>query len=247
MAHTLTTSPMINGPIDCACVIYGQTYDWIYVERLYSMLTRHITPGIRLHVYTESTRPVPAYMIKHELEDFGLLGPRRAWWYKMQLFDNKHHRGPLLYFDLDTVIVDNLDWIWNLPLTHFWTVKDFKELWKPTHHGINSSIMWWNTGQFDKVWQQFKSKPLNEIMRRYPGDQDYLTATIADREIGFFDQDRIKSWRWQCKDGGYDFHQRRHLTPGTGTAYPKKTSVLVFHGRPKPDQIVDPVIQQHWQ
>lgn len=237
----------MSGPIDCACVIYGQTYSWIYVEKLYNMLSRHISPGIRFHVYTESQRSVPAHMIKHELQDFGQLGPRRAWWYKMQMFNPAYHRGPLLYLDLDTVIVDNLDWLWNLPLQYFWTVKDFKQLWKPTYHGINSSIMWWDTQKFEKIWTEFSSKSLTDVMRRYPGDQDYLTAHIPESDCRFFDQTRIQSWRWQCKDGGYDFRSRCHLTPGTGTSYPKKTSILVFHGKPKPDQVIDPVIQQHWQ
>lgn len=247
MADTNTTGSVITGPIDCACVIYGQAYDWTYVERLYSMLNRHITPGIRLHVYTESARPVPAHMIKHVLEDFGQLGPRRAWWYKMQMFNTQYHSGPLLYFDLDTVIVNNIDWIWNLPLTHFWTVKDFKELWKPTYHGINSSVMWWDTQQFYKIWKEFKTRPVGETMRRFPGDQDFLTATIPESERRFFDQDRVQSWRWQCKDGGYDFKKRRHLQPGTGTTFSKRTSVLIFHGKPKPDDVKDPIVQQHWK
>lgn len=236
----------IASPIDCACVIYGDAYPWTYVENLHNMLNRHISVGARLHVYTEPHRSVPAHMIKHELEDFGTLGPKRAWWHKMQLFNPEFHSGPLLYFDLDTVIVANIDWIWNLPLSHFWTVRDFKYLWKPTHYGINSSIMWWDTRKFEKIWTKFRSQSLNEVMRRYPGDQDYLSAHIADSERRFFDPYRVQSWRWQCKDGGYDFSTRQHLTPGTGTHYVDPTSVLIFHGRPKPDHIRDPVIQKHW-
>jgi hypothetical protein len=247
MAESTTNSTVIAGPIDCACVIYGDAYSWTYVERLYNMLSRHITPGIRMHVYTESSRIVPDHMIKHVLQDFGKLGPRRAWWYKMQLFNTDYHSGPMLYFDLDTVIVNNIDWIWNLPLTYFWTVCDFKQLWRPTHYGINSSVMWWDTRQFYKIWQQFQLRPLAEIMRSYPGDQDYLTAGIPDTERRFFDQSYVQSWRWQCKDGGYDFHNRCHLKPDSGTSFLDQTSVLVFHGRPKPDQITDPVIQQHWR
>ncbi len=237
----------MTAPIDCACVIYGQGYSWSYVDRLYNMLNRHITSGIRLHVYTEPNRSVPAHMIKHELEDFGPLSPRRAWWYKMQMFNADYHAGPLLYFDLDTVIVNNIDWICNLPLSHFWTVRDFKHLWKPTHYGINSSVMWWDTQKFDKIWKQFKKQTLQDVMRRYPGDQDYLTDSIPHAELRFFDQERVQSWRWQCKDGGYDFNKRCHITPGTGTAYSKRTSILIFHGKPKPDQITDPVVQQHWR
>ena len=63
---------IIHGPIDCACVIHGTAYSWDYVERLHNMLSRHITLGIRLHVYTEADRPVPAPMIKHVLEPWSI-------------------------------------------------------------------------------------------------------------------------------------------------------------------------------
>ena len=134
MANKNRTSPvtqLIAGPIDCACVIHGDLYSWKYVDRLYSMLSRNITQGIRLHVYTEERRLVPPPYIKHSLDDWKIGGPKKSWWYKMQLFNTAHHAGPLLYFDLDTVIVKNIDWLVNLPLSYFWAVRDFKYLWKP--------------------------------------------------------------------------------------------------------------------
>jgi hypothetical protein len=124
--------------IDCACVIHGKAYDWQYVERLHSMLSRHLTPIVRLHVYTEASRDVPDNMIKHCLDDWGIDHPRRGWWYKMQMFNPEHHIGPMLYFDLDTVIVNNIDWIWKKPTSYFFAFCDFKYLWSPNFYGINS-------------------------------------------------------------------------------------------------------------
>lgn len=246
MAPT-TKLPPITGPIDCACVIHGTGYDWIYVERLYNMLNRHITPGIRLHVYTESDRPVPTHMIKHELTDWGIAGPKKSWWYKMQLFNPVHHAGPLLYFDLDVVIVNNIDWIWQQSLRHFWTIRDFKYLWRPTHYGVNSSIMWWDTQKFQHVWEDFNSQDLNKIIGAYRGDQDYITEKIADRERRFLNDTQIKSWRWQCLDGGYDFRRKLYFKPGAGTILANTTDVLIFHGNPKPGESQDPAIIHHWQ
>jgi lipopolysaccharide biosynthesis glycosyltransferase len=165
----------------------------------------------------------------------------------MQLFNAEYHHGPLLYFDLDTVIVDNLDWLWNLPLQYFWAVRDFKHLWKPTNYGVNSSVMWWNTDSYNYIWQNFKVQELSRILSKYHGDQDYISEAIPVAERRFLDVDRVKSWRWQCLDGGYNFAQKRHLLPNTGTTLLPSTSVLVFHGRPKPDKIADSVIIQHWQ
>ena len=233
--------------IDCACVIHGDAYSWTYVERLYNMLNRHITPGIRLHVYTEADRPVPAPMIKHTLEDWGFTGRKKSWWYKMQLFNTAHHSGPLLYFDLDVVITGNLNWICQVPPTKFSTIRDFKYLWRPTFYGINSSVMWWNTLDYAHVWEKFKQEDLAHVMKKYHGDQDYITNAISVKDCKFFDTTRVQSWRWQCLDGGFDFKRRKHQAPGIGTQLHPLASILVFHGNPKPDSIQDPVILQNWQ
>lgn len=238
---------IMHGPIDCACVIHGTAYPWTYVERLYNMLSRHITPGIRLHVYTEADRSVPEPMIKHVLDPWVIPSPKKSWWYKMQLFNSVHHAGPLLYFDLDTVIVRNIDWIWQQPTSYFWAIRDFKYLWRPNHTGINSSIMWWNTEQYQTVWDTFAQLDLALTMQKYPGDQDYISAMIPQNQRRFFDTNRVQSWRWQCLDGGYNFRKRRHQNPSAGTLITDNTSIMVFHGNPKPEQITDPVVLQHWQ
>ena len=236
----------IVGPVDCACVIHGDAYDWSYVERLHNMLQRNLSHGVRLHMFTEATRPVPAPMIKHTLLDWGIGGPKKSWWYKMQLFNQQNHAGAFLYFDLDVIIVDNIDWIVNLPLRHFWSVKDFKYLWRPTHASVNSSVMWWDTKLYDHVWRDFLRQNLHEIIKQYRGDQDYINMAISDSHRRYMDSERVKSWRWQCLDGGYNFANRMYRTPGSGTSLPENTSVLIFHGNPKPHKLHDFVIQQHW-
>jgi hypothetical protein len=233
--------------IDCACLIHGNAYSWEYVEKLYSMLCRNLTPKVRLHVYTEKEREVPPHMVKHALEDWpGIAGPRRSWWYKIQMFNSEHHSGPLLYFDLDTVIVGNIDWIWGLPLKFFYGIKDFRSLWRPTDVGINSSIMWWDTTKFNHVWSDFLGKDRNMLVKQYHGDQDFISDTITHLNRRFFDPSRIKSWRWQCLDGGYDFKTRRYRQPMTGTKIDDNLRVLVFHGDPKPLDVTDPVVKHYW-
>jgi hypothetical protein len=211
------------------------------------MLSHHITPGIRFHVYTEADRPVPAPMIKHALTNWSISGPKQSWWYKMQLFNPAHHAGPLLYFDLDTVIVRNIDWIWQQPLRYLWAVRDFKYLWRPHDYQINSSIMWWDTRRFESAWQALQCQTLKKVMSENRGDQDYLARVISANDFRLFDPERVKSWRWQSLDGGYDFSKKCYKKPSTGTQIDHHTSVMIFHGRPKPSDITDPVILQYWK
>lgn len=234
-------------PVDCACLIHSNGYEWRYVDVLYNMLTRHLSRPVNLHVYTEESRTVPAPYIKHSLIDWGIQGPKKSWWYKIQLFNKQHHQGPLLYFDLDTVIVKNIDWLPQLSQRHFWAIRDFKHLWRPTHQGINSSVMFWDTEKFDWIWQGFMQNTIAQTILRYPGDQDYLSEIIPQTQRRYFAEDWVKSWRWQCLDGGYNFKNKKWNIPGTGTVIPANTSILIFHGNPKPIDSQDTLIHQHWK
>ena len=234
--------------VDVACVIHGRGYDWMYVERLYNMVTRHMPVPIRFHVWTEHDRSVPPHMIKHCLDEWpGVAGPKQSWWYKMQMFDPRHHAGDLLYFDLDVVIVADLSWIVQELTDSFWILRDFRYLQNPRVCAVNSSLMWWNVTGYQQVWTEFSQRPIQDVMRSYHGDQDFINSAVAPTRRKLFDQQRVQSWRWQAHEGGWDFRARRPRTPGTGTQLHDAVSVLVFHGRPKPHQIQDPVIMQHWQ
>lgn len=245
--YTSTVFEDITTPIHCACLIHGDGYTWDYVDRLYNMIVRNISRPVVMHVYTEDSRTVPSPYIKHTLIDWGISGPKKSWWYKLQIFNCNHYSGPLLYFDLDTVITGNIDWIWRLNLNYFWTVRDFKYLWRVNYSGSNSSVMWWNTSKYDHIWKQVKTQKITDFFRKYHGDQDYITAAIPLSERRFLNTDWVKSWRWQCLDGGFNFKRRTYITPGAGTCIGHDTSILVFHGNPKPHEVSDITIVQYWK
>ena len=235
--------------VDCACVIHGNGYDWVYVETLYNMLRRGLQDRIRFHVYTEAERDVPDYMIKHVLHEWpNISGPKRSWWYKLELFNAEHHSDNLLYFDLDTIIVRDITWITKLSTAKMWTIRDFRYLQEPNFTGMNSSIMWWNVPKYNRIWEEFKNTDKTHLFTQYPkGDQQYLTEKLGVNEIRFFPDERIQSWRWQAWDGGLNFKTREQNTPGTGTKIADTASILVFHGQPKPHELLDDVVvKQHW-
>jgi hypothetical protein len=242
--QSLVTEPLTT--IDVACVIHSHAYDWTYVDRLFNMVRRNLSLPVRFHVYTESTRAVPAPMIKHELPDLGIGGPKQSWWYKLQIFNPAYHNGPLLYFDLDTVIANRLDWIYTLPLNYFWAVRDFKYLWRPASTGINSSVMWFDTRLYDYVYRTFMDQNLQTILKQYKGDQDFISEVVHPQHKKYLDSNRIKSWRWEVLDGGYNFRRRSYVNPGSGASFDSITSVIVFHGHPKPQQVLDSTIQRLW-
>ena len=188
------------------------------------MLKRNLTGFGTLHVWTEADRPVPNHMVKHVLAPMPV---KKGWWYKMQMFNPKHYSGNLLYFDLDVVIVSNIDWIVQHDPKQFWTINDFSRLQRyPGWHSINSSVMWFNVNAMSYVWSQFESRHTQE----HRGDQDFLNAVVKQRQ--YLDEDKVLSWRWQA-----------HNKPLSNPA-----SILVFHGQPKPHDLLDNVVvKQHWK
>jgi hypothetical protein len=246
-----TKTSTSTAPVNCACVIHGNGYNWDYVDRLYNMLSRNLSQPIQFHVYTEAARSVPAHMIKHELQEWpGVSGPKKSWWYKMQLFDQNLFQGQMLYLDLDVVIVKNIDWITKLSEKSFWAVHDFRRLWKPNSRTINSSVMYFNTQTHGYVWDKFTKIPLTSVMSRYRGDQDFITDAVESNHLRYFNLDSAISWRWQAIDN------QKNSTIFTRKPYneylsaqstvPESTSMLIFHGTPKPHEVSDPVVQQHW-
>ena len=234
--------------MDVGCVIHGRAYDWVYVERLRSMVARNLSVPVTMHVWTEHDRSVPPDYVKHCLEDWpGISGPKKSWWYKMQMFNPEHFAGDLLYFDLDVVICDGLDWILEYSTERFWTLRDFRYLQRSSFNRMNSSMMWWNVTQQAQTWQQFQIMTAAVAQTRYHGDQDFLQEFLAADQRRFFPDQHAQSWRWSARDGGWDFATRRYRAPNTGTRIQPGASVLVFHGHPKPHEITDPVIDNLWR
>lgn len=232
--------------LDVGCVIHGDVYDWCYVDRLYSMVSRNLSIPVTLHVWTEHDRSVPPQYVKHCLEEWpGIRGPKKSWWYKMQMFNSNHFAGDLLYFDLDVIICGDISWVMDLPTSRFWALRDFRHLQRPTSR-VNSSMMWWNTTQFQWVWERFQTVGAGAAAQRWHGDQDFIQNEITGENLHLIPDGHAQSWRWSAWQGGMDWGTRRYRAPGTGTEIGAGVSVLVFHGHPKPHEIRDPVIAQLW-
>lgn len=234
---------MSNHPLHCACLIHGDKYKFEYVDKLYRALTRNFSDQVILHVFCEVDREVPAPYVKHALKDWNLNGANRAWWYKLQLFEPGHFDHQVIYFDLDMVITGNLDWMRQLSADYFWSIQDFRHLWRPSSTMMNSSVMAWDAPKFWWVHDQLVIERATSLFR---GDQEYLSNIIQPPLLKFIEQQRAMSWRWQAMAGGYDFAHRCHRQPGAAAFVPETVSLLVFHGDPKPHEETDPVVKANW-
>lgn len=145
-----------------------------YVEKLRSMVARHLTLPHRFVCMTDRPQDLPGVAcvrIKRPAE-------LKPWWLKLKLFQSKMGwTGRLLYIDLDTLIVGSLDEIATFPAP-FALLPDmaprFKGRWDKPHlkvvHRYNSSVMVLDAGSRNALWDDFDPA----YSARLWSDQDWI-------------------------------------------------------------------------
>jgi hypothetical protein len=191
----------------------------LYVERLRSMVARHLSIPHEFKVFTEA--------------DVSLAG----WWGKLEIIERRFDDW-VLFLDLDVVITSSIDALVRYPhgkspKNMVWMRDDFSysivnprtDLDAETREllggpGVcNSSVMLWYRG-----WQL---GPVGELMETVHGDQNVLTAKLWPDHIGLLPNDMVKSYKYHVGE----------IAP-----------VVVFHGEPKPHQLPnDPLIRDFWR
>lgn len=147
-----------------------------------------------------------------------------GWWSKIELFRPGLFTGPVLYFDLDTVVVGDLSEIaaYRGPLA---MLSDF---YKPLLG--QSGVMAWTPGPHTAfLWERFLDAPVHH-MRLYPGDGQFLYAYATDQDwVVGRNPDRL-----QALFPGQLVSYKLAVRP-TGKV-PAGARVVCFHGHPRPWQ-----------
>jgi hypothetical protein len=193
------------------CVKMGTQYGPEYVRRLEAMVRRH-APGLEAF-YCLTDDPVGL-----TCQTIRVPTTPGTWWAKLRLF-SLPLKVPLLYLDLDTVIVQSLDpllaYDGPLCLLQGWGSADF-----------NSSVMAIGPGAGRAIWESYAAdRP--RIERDFSGDQAWITHMVPEAHtwpaglIGSYKRDGLA-------ESPRDFH------------------VVCFHGTPKPHQC-DGWVAEHWR
>ena len=140
-----------------------------------------------------------------------------GWWAKLELFAPWNQSfRPFLYIDLDSFVFATVD---HLESSEFRMVRDFYCI-----HPANSCVMWLPRDT-DQIWDEFSADPavhMAEHKRR--GDQGYLAKhcrALWERDAG------ITSYKLEGKQG-------------------PRGCIMQFHGRPKPTEIKEGWVAEHW-
>lgn len=225
------------------CLKWGNKYSPQYVNVLYNMVTRHSTID-RFICLTENPKNLNPNIEVIPLPDM----PLHGWWFKLYAFSKDLKlKGDVLFLDLDLVILQNIEQLWNYEPEHFTIIRDFN---RKTHHDwckFNSSAFRFDAKTYHWIWDEFQ-KNYNAIVSRNHGDQDHLYS-ILQKQAKTWPDEWIQSYKWEIrnKDELGIINGKRNFTSIKNPKIDHRCLIAVFHGDPKPDQTNDPIILENWK
>lgn len=225
------------------CVRFGTRYGREYVERLRNMIARQLTVPYEFVCLTDDLVPIEGVR--------SIVQPNakynRGWWHKVHMFDpDLDIRNRILYFDLDVVIHANIDKLIAKD-TAFYGIRDFNRKFHSNWNRLNSSAISWIGGQELDIWNKFKENP-SQVMKQFPGDQDWIWAVAKDR-LNYWPDNWLMSYKWEIRNKEeLSFHNgKRNFVDTKDPEVPADCSVTVFHGDPKPQDVKDQFVVDNWR
>ena len=232
---------------DVCVVNWGTKYSTDYTVKLYNMVKRNTTKDFKFYVLTDDTDRYNQY---DHINALHLDTTDQGWWCKMQMFNKGVlPDGEYLYFDLDVVIVDNIDCFFEHE--SFGITRDFIRPDDGLLLGkeYNSSALRFNNtttqGIYDYYVQNKTYWASKQREVHFFGDQNVISSYVnhyTDYLNVFPDE-----WLWSYKKG-----VERGKTAGDrsrmfGDSIPKGGRVCVFHGSPNPTEVLDvDWVKQHY-
>lgn len=207
------------------CLKVGDKYPSLYVNNLFYMIEKNTTiKNYEFYCFTDNTQGLDKNIntIKiPKISNKNIYG----WFHKLCLFDKKINplKGRMLYFDLDVVIISNIDCFIQYESDKLTILND----WIYKKYGIkkyNSSIMQWNIDLYFDLFDHFQNIV---SCKKYAGDQDFITDHIQDAI--FWPEEWCISYKWhEC--------EKKKI--------PENAKIIVFHGNPKPHELDknDPIL-----
>lgn len=207
---------------------WGDKYGAEYVNRLYGMLSRNITPPFELHCFTDDRVGIRNEIVCHDLPELGCEHPRNVpgKWRKTALWgkDLDGLTGPALFVDLDSVIVGNIDCFFDygepedVILARNW-LKPHKKLGQTT-------LFRYCIGAQPYMLENFQKDPQG-IAEKYRFEQHYVTNNIKNG-VKFWPVEWVKHYRVHCL-GNYI---TRYFKPAR---LPVGAKIIAFPGEPNPE------------
>lgn len=227
------------------CVNYGTKYPKEYTDRLFNMVKRNTTKPFEFYVLTDQKDLYPDYKVIDITDE-----QERGWWTKLLMFKpGLLPEGKYLYLDLDVVIVDNIDCLFENE--SFAILRDFIR----PNDGLlpgkeyNSSVMFFDSYACGGIFQFYRDN--KQTFQNYQkqihffGDQNVISAYL--NHFPYF----VKPFRdeiiWSYKKGWERGKHAGDRSKYFGQEIPPEGKICVFHGEPNPTEVTDDWVLKNYQ
>ncbi|MFZ2620107.1 MAG: hypothetical protein WAX89_04465 [Alphaproteobacteria bacterium] len=224
------------------CMKWGTRYGPEYVNRLYSMVQRNLTPPYRFVCITDDPTGLmngieckPIAPLNEKLPAHLKNKP----WLKLLVWANPLYDlvGQALFIDVDVVITGNLDDFFTFePTQTFVAIENWTELGKNT---ANTSVFRFDIGAHPYILSNFEA----DIAGTYAAhkiEQRYISRTISQQTFW------PKAW---CRSFKEELLPPLPFRWWQAPKLPADARIVIFHGKPDPDEALRgewPVKQGQW-
>jgi hypothetical protein len=236
--------------VNVICMKWGSLYGPEYVNHLANMVRRHLGRPHRFVCFTDDCTGLAANVEALPLPAVRREGTKGRFWNKLGIFSNPlaDLTGPVLWLDLDLVIVDHIDCFFEVP-GDFCIIQEFEN--KVGRTGGNSSVCRFTAGAHAYILEQFYRNPVGNDAR-YQGDQDLITASV--NPLTYWPTEWCRSFKKHCLPPVPRCYFQR-------PAIPAGARIIVFHGHPNPPDAIrgclvrggikycrpTPWVAEHWR
>jgi len=219
--------------VNVVCLKWGTMYGPEYVNRLFNMVSRHLTLPFRFICMTEFTEGLNGDIEVYPLPEFPEPPPEHAQycsaWRKLALFQPgiAEMQGKVLFLDLDVLVMDNIDAFFS-----FSNKLSIIENWyQPGQLVGQASVFCFDAGKPAALLDNYLREPL-AVLKQYRTEQAYITGELGAEGVEFFPESWCLSFKKHCMPSGIS----RFFS--SAVKQPKNVKILVFHGRPNPPDAI---------
>lgn len=226
------------------CVKWGKKYIPKYVNTLKNMCARHLTVPYEFHCLTEDPAGLDSDI---NVIPLPALPGIKTWWSKLYMFAPELPlQGNILFFDLDVIIFRNIDCLFTHQPGTFHIIRDFNRCRVKEWKLSNSSVMRWEKGRLDYLWNDFKDQT-SQVMGQNHGDQDWITKRAKD-DITHWPDEWIRSYKWEMIGlNNTVFRNGKIHKFNKDPLITEENRVAVFHGNPNPMECGDQFVVDNWR
>lgn len=218
------------------CAKWGIKYPADEVNRLYRALKRVQKSPFELICVTDYPEGIIPEVRVVQIPDLPVIGNHvmNRGWRKLTLFAPELRgvvSGPTVYLDLDVVLLKPLDDFFTFDPS-FAVIKDYKLVRYRNRWTGNTSTFYYDASRDYGVYPRLLELGA-EVQQRYRNEQEFLCDVMRGQGLlKYWPRGWCASWKYDCVPA---LPQSLWQTPQA----PAQAKVLVFHGRPKPEEAVE--------